>query len=240
MKKTALVTGGNSGIGYATAEYLINHGYQVHIVGRDSVRVNQAANRLQAIPLIADLSKTDAVSLLTEQFVETGLDFLVNNAAIAQFAPLEYITQDAFMEFMNTNLRSPLFLIQALLPALEKKRGSICFVSSAVTRNGLPNASLYAATKGALDALTRSLAIELAPKNIRVNAVSPGAIDTPIINKLGLDEETIKQVKAQMEMLIPMHRYGRADEVAQVIFAQAESSYVTGSIWNVDGGVDAS
>jgi len=237
--KIALVTGGNSGIGYATAKYLLERGYQVYICGRDSVRVNQAADSLQATALIADLANMDDTSQLAEPFVESGLDLLVNNAAIASFAPLEHITQSGFMEFVYTNLGSPLFLIQALLPALEKKQGSISFISSAVTRNGLPNASLYAATKGGIDAITRSLAIELAPRNIRVNAVSPGAIDTPIINKLGLSEEVIGQVKAQMEATIPMHRYGRPEEVAQVIVAQAEASYVTGSIWSVDGGIDA-
>ncbi|MBI3773238.1 MAG: SDR family oxidoreductase [Gammaproteobacteria bacterium] len=104
----------------------------------------------------------------------------------------------------------------------------------------MPNASLYAATKGAIDAFTRSLAIELAADNVRVNVVSPGAIDTPIIQKLGIPPEQIAAVKAHQEQtLIPMHRYGRPEEVAHVILAQIEATYVTASIWHVDGGAGA-
>jgi NAD(P)-dependent dehydrogenase (short-subunit alcohol dehydrogenase family) len=111
-------------------------------------------------------------------------------------------------------------------------------VSSAVVNNGLANAVLYAASKGALEAATKSLAIELAPVNVRVNAVSPGAIDTPIITKFGLDEQTIAAAKAHMETQIPLRRYGKAEEVAEIIAAQLESSYTTGAIWAVDGGVN--
>jgi NAD(P)-dependent dehydrogenase (short-subunit alcohol dehydrogenase family) len=116
--------------------------------------------------------------------------------------------------------------------------GSITNVSSAVVNNGLANAALYAATKGALEAFTKSLAIEFAPVGVRINAVAPGAIDTPIITKLGLDEQTQAAVKAHMETTIPLARFGRADEVAEVIVAQLESSYTTGAIWAVDGGVN--
>ena len=125
------------------------------------------------------------------------------------------------------------------MPALQKRQGCVTNISSAITNNGLPNASLYAATKGAIDAFTRSLARELAPQNIRVNVVSPGAIDTPIITKFGFNEEQIKVFKAQVETTIPLQRYGRSEEVAQVIVAQVEATYVTGAVWAVDGGVDA-
>ena len=111
-------------------------------------------------------------------------------------------------------------------------------MSSAVVNNGLANAALYAATKGALEAVTKSLAIEFAPIGVRINAVAPGAIDTPIITKLGLDEQTQAAIKAHMETTIPLARFGRADEVAEVIVAQLESSYTTGAIWAVDGGVN--
>jgi len=153
--------------------------------------------------------------------------------------PLSAITDEDFSLFLNTNIRAPLVLIRNLLPALIKKQGSIVNVSSAIVNNGLPNAALYAAGKGAMDAFTRSLALELADKKIRVNAVSPGAIDTPILRKLGITEEAMNAIRAQQEATIPMRRYGTPEEVAQVIVAQLESTYVTGSIWSVDGGVDA-
>jgi len=239
MKKNALITGGNSGIGFATAKLLREKGYAVTICGRNKERVDKASSELNVTGIVADMANLDDITSLSNKFIETGLDVLVNNAAVAKFIPIEANTEEDFDEFFKTNIRGPLALIQALLPALKIKKGSITTVSSAVTNNGLPNASIYAATKGAVDAFTKSLALELAPQNVRINAVSPGAIDTPIITKLGLSEEQIIAIKEHQETLIPMHRFGRPEEVAQVILAQLESTYVTGSIWSVDGGVDA-
>ncbi len=239
MCKTALITGGNSGIGYATAKSLKEKGYKVYISGRSSERVNQAAEELGAIPLVADMADLEGLQKVASCFAEDGLDALVNNAAIAIFKPLSAVTDDEFTLYCDTNIRGPLALIRNLLPALEKKQGSVCNISSAIVNNGLPAASLYAATKGALEAMTRSLALELAPVNVRVNSVSPGAIDTPIIHKVGLPPEMVDAIRAQQEALIPLKRFGRSEEVAEVIIAQLESSYVTGSIWSVDGGVDA-
>ncbi|MGV8837443.1 SDR family NAD(P)-dependent oxidoreductase [Cellvibrio sp.] len=238
MQKTALVTGGNSGIGYATAKLLKEKGYDVTICGRNSERVNQAATELGVNGLVADMGIASDVAKLAAHFDGKSLNALVNNAAIARFAPLAYCTSADFDEFMNTNVRGPLDLIKGVLPALQKVGGSITNVSSAVVNNGLANAALYAATKGALEAFTKSLAIEFAPVGVRINAVAPGAIDTPIITKLGLDEQTQAVVKAHMETTIPLARFGRADEVAEVIVAQLESSYTTGAIWAVDGGVN--
>jgi len=238
MQKTALVTGGNSGIGYATAKLLKAKGYDVTICGRNNERVEQAASELGVQGIVADMGIASDVITLAGHFEGKSLNVLVNNAAIARFAPLAYCTSDDFDEFMNTNLRGPLDLIKGVLPALQKAGGSITNVSSAVVNNGLANAALYAATKGALDAITKSLAIEFAPMGVRINAVSPGAIDTPIITKLGLDEQTQTAIKAHLETTIPLGRYGKAEEVAEVIVAQLESSYTTGAIWAVDGGVN--
>lgn len=238
MQKTALVTGGNSGIGYATAKLLKAKGYDVTICGRNSERVDQAASELGVKGIVADMGIESDVIKLAKYFEGKPLNALVNNAAIARFAPLAYCTSADFNEFMNTNVRGPLDLIKGVLPALQKAGGSITNVSSAVVNNGLANAALYAATKGALDAFTKSLAIEFAPIGVRINAVSPGAIDTLIITKLGLDEQTQAAIKAHLETTIPLGRYGKAEEVAEVIVAQLESSYTTGAIWAVDGGVN--
>lgn len=240
MQKTALVTGGNSGIGFATAKLLKSKGYQVTICGRDEGRVANAAEELGVNGIVADMGNVEQVQNLAIQFIGKPLNALVNNAAIARFLPLPYCTNTDFDEFFNINVRGPLDLIKALLPSLQEARGSITNVSSAVVNNGLANAALYAATKGALESATKSLALEFAPLGVRVNAVSPGAIDTPIITKFGLDEQTIAAIKAQMETTIPLGRYGTADEVATVIVAQLESTYTTGAVWSVDGGVNAS
>lgn len=238
MKKAALVTGGNSGIGYATAKLLKARGYAVTISGRNAQRVADAAKELGVEAVVADMANSADVAKLAAHFDGNPLDVLVNNAGIARFIPLQFGSAADFDEVMNTNVRGPLDLIKGLLPSLERAKGSVTNVSSAVVNNGLANAVLYAASKGALEAATKSLAIELAPVGVRVNAVSPGAIDTPIITKFGLDEQTIIAAKAHMETTIPLKRYGKAEEVAEVIVAQLESSYTTGAIWAVDGGVN--
>lgn len=240
MQKRALVTGGNSGIGYATAQLLKAHNYHVIICGRDRDRLQQAAAELGVEALLADVGQSDQLAHLVAALASQPLHALVNNAAIARFMPLAQATPEDFDEFFNINVRAPLDLIKGLLPALSQTGGSVTNVSSAVVNNGLPNAALYAATKGALEAATKSLALELAPMGIRVNAVAPGAIDTPISSKYGLDPDVIRQRKAKMAETIPLKRYGMAAEVAQVIVAQLESTYTTGAIWRVDGGVDAS
>lgn len=237
--KNILITGGNSGIGYATAKLAKERGYEVTISGRNSEGLAEAAEVLGVKGIMADISKMKDLEILAHNFAESGLDALVNNAAIARFMPITSHTEADYEAFFNTNIRGPFALIQLLLPALENKKGGVTNVSSAVTNNGLPNASLYAATKGAMDGFTRSLAVELAPRGIRVNCVSPGAIDTPIITKLGLPPEQINEIKAQQEAMIPLGRYGKPEEVAHVILAQLEADYVTGAVWSVDGGVDA-
>ena len=239
MTKRALVTGGNSGIGYATAKQLKNKGYEVTIGGRDVARVAAAAEELGVAWAELELSNMQHIRNVAKRFEADGIDALINNAAIARFLPIEAHAETDYDDFFHANIRGPLALLQSLLPALEKRRGAITNVSSAVVNNGLANASLYAATKGAMDAFTKSLAVELAPRGIRVNVVSPGAIDTPILSKLGIPDDVLTAIRKQQESVIPLHRYGRPEEVAQVICAQLEATYVTGAIWMVDGGVDS-
>ncbi len=238
MKKNVLVTGGNSRIGFSAAQLFKESGYDVTTLGRNSKSVKDAAERLSIKHCIADLSQLGHLDHLSELFGD-GLDVLVNNGAMAQFMPIEAHTSEIFENNINTNIRAPLYLIQKLLPALEKKQGSVINVSSIIVENGKANASLYAATKGAIDGITRSLALEFATRGVRVNAVSPGAIDTPIVHKLGIPEEHIPGMLAQQAAAIPLQRLGDPLEVAKVILAQAEASYVTGAIWKVDGGVSA-
>lgn len=237
-EKKVLITGGSSGIGYATAKLFKSHDCRVVISGRDPAKLKDTAQQLACDYVVADQSDFDSLPELASHFSD-GLDVLVNNAGIATFVPIEAHTRELFDQFININVRAPLFLSQYLLPALEKQGGCIVNVSSLIVDNGKANGSLYAATKGAIDAMVRSLALEFAPKGVRVNAVSPGTIDTPIFNKLGLPEDIVtEKLKEQVEA-IPLKRLGRPEEVAEVIFAQARAAYVTGSIWKVDGGVDA-
>lgn len=239
MRKTALVTGGNSGIGFETAKKLRQRGYSVYISGRDHGRVKEAAAELSVEALIADMTVTSDLESLVLPFEKTGLDALVNNAGIAKLVPVGEFTEEVFDDHFHTNIRGPLLLIQAALPALEKRSGSVTNVSSIITQRGSPGFAIYAATKGATEALTRNLALELAPRNVRINAVCPGAIDTPIFSKLGIPPEGLKAVGEGLLAKIPLRRFGHPEEVADVIVSQLESSYATGSVWEVDGGVNA-
>jgi len=238
MTKVAFVTGGNSGIGYATAKLFKNNGYSVYIAGRNEENVKKAAAELEVNYIVADLSLFADLKKIEDLFNDTGLDVLVNNAGIANPVPIGSYTEDSFNNHINVNLKAPVFLIQFLLPALEKKSGCIINISSIITRRGGPGFGIYAATKGAIESITRNLAIELAPKNIRINAICPGAIDTPMFEKFGLLEEQAAAAKEYALSSIPLGRFGDPSEIAQVVFSQAESTYVTGSIWHVDGGVD--
>lgn len=239
MDKIALVTGGNSGIGYATADLLKQRNYNVYIAGRNAGSISQAAKKLNVNALQADLGKLDDIESLAAHFSESGLDVLVNNAGIAGAAPVDQYTEENFTDHFHTNVRGPMFLIKQLIPAMEMRGAAITTVSSIIATHGFPGAAVYAATKGAVDAFTRSLALELAPRKIRVNAVAPGAIDTPIFKKMGLSEEQQQGIREHHAATVPLKRMGTPDEVAEVIVSQLDSTYVTGAVWSVDGGVDA-
>ncbi|MCG2633447.1 MAG: SDR family oxidoreductase [Gammaproteobacteria bacterium] len=239
MAKTALLTGGNSGIGYAAAELLKARGYEVCIAGRNRDRMAQAAESLGVDYAVADMRSLADIKALGARYGESGLDVLVNNAGMAVVQTLDEVDDEAFTSMIETNLRGPLFLTQALLPALEQKAGVIVHVSSVVATKGSPGMCVYQATKGGLSALTKGMAVELAPRGIRVNAVAPGPIDTPMGEKMGSSPAMdLFMEHAMKQLLIP--RMGLAAEVAQTILGQIENSYVTGAVWSVDGGYGAS
>ena len=238
-EKSALVTGGNSGIGYETARLLKEQGYEVTIVGRSAERTREAAERLGVSCIVADLSDTEACVEVAERYRDKPLDLLVNNAGLGTVVPLEGYTPELFDEHFHVNVRAPLLLTKELLASLERCSGVVTMISSIITVHGAPAFALYAATKGALEAAVRSLAIELAPRRVRINAVAPGAVDTPIFSKIGIDEVQRQAVLEHHCNTIPMGRLAKPEEIAQVVVSQSEATYVTGAVWTVDGGVDA-
>jgi NAD(P)-dependent dehydrogenase (short-subunit alcohol dehydrogenase family) len=235
-KKIALVTGGNSGIGYSIAKLLKEKGCDVTIAGRDLEKIETAAADLGVGWKLADMRNPGHIRELALKYKETGIDYLVNSAGIAQFIPIEAYCLEFHDELFHTNVRGPLLLISELLPYLEKRQGSISTITSTTVKKGSVGSFLYAATKGAVEAFTRNLALEFAPRNVRINAVAAGPIETPIFSKAGFTEEAKEALLNKHQKMIPMGRRGLAEEVAHVVVAQLEASFVTGSIWDVDGG----
>ncbi|QTA87192.1 SDR family NAD(P)-dependent oxidoreductase [Desulfonema magnum] len=231
MKKIALVTGGNSGIGYATAKLLKKKEYEVLISGRNPQKTQEAGEELGVKTIIADMTDIESIKFLASHFLESGLDVLVNNAGIAQFVGIDDFTEELFAHFLNVHLRGPLLLVKSLVSGLRKRKGNIVFVSSIATKKGFAGGYLYAAAKGGIRAAVRNLAVELAP-DIRVNTVSPGSVDTPLLRGLGVPVEEIASAN-------PLKRIGAPEDIASVILTIAENPYVTGANWVVDGGETA-
>jgi NAD(P)-dependent dehydrogenase (short-subunit alcohol dehydrogenase family) len=239
--KIALITGGTTGIGLATAQLFIKEGAKVIVTGRNPETLEQAKQTLgsAADVIAADTSDLKAVEQLFKTIAEryTKIDALFVNAGIAKFAPLEQSSPEMFDEQFNVNVRGAYFTAKHAAPLIAD-RGAILFTASMVTSIAEPMASVYSATKAALRSFGRSLASELAPK-IRVNTISPGPIETPIFGKLGLPAEVIQGFAADMTQRNPLKRIGHVDEIAKaaLFLLSNESSYVTGIELFVDGGM---
>lgn len=239
--KTAIITGGNSGIGLATAKEFIAQGAKVIITGRNQTSLDEAVKELgndtQAI--LCDGAKLSDIQQLAQQvkLVTPHLDIVYLNAGISEFAPLEHITEDHYDRVFNTNVKGLLFTVQELVPLL-KENASIIFCSSAGVNKGVPGASVYVASKAALSGFVKILALELLEKKIRVNAILPGFVDTPLFDKVGLTTEQKEGAIAFYQSKVPLNRFALPDEIAKsiVFLASDESSYMTGSELLVDGG----
>lgn len=233
--KVAVITGGNSGIGYATAKVLNEKGAKVIITGRRKEAIEKAASELNITGLMADQSNLSDIDRLVAEVSEQfgKVDVLLINAGITKFASIELITETMFDEIMNVNFKGAYFTLSKFIPILNDN-ASVVLLSSTSATISPQSASVYAASKAALNAVMKIAALELASRKIRVNAVSPGPIATEIMNKLGLDNN----VEEQIIKSIPLSRLGKADEVANLItyLSSDNASFITGSNFLIDGG----
>ena len=239
--KTAVITGGTTGIGLATAKLFINEGARVIVTGRAAatIKIAQAELGENAIVVRSDATSLPDMDAPAERVKETfgKLDVLFVNAGYGRFIPFEAVTEEVYDEMLNLNAKGPYFIVQKLVP-LMPEGSSVVFTTSIANVKGMPNLSAYGAAKAALRALTRSIAAALLPRGIRVNAVTPGPIgSTAILHKVGMPKETVDQVYLQMAESVPMKRLGQPEEIAKAVaFLAIDATFTTGAEFPVDGG----
>ena len=240
--KRALITGGTSGIGLETAREFLKEGARVAITGTNPATLAAAGKELgpDVLVISSDASDVAVQKVLAEKIRESfgELDILFVNAGIADLRPVEQWDEAGFDRSFAINLKGPFFLIQALLP-LFAKPASIVLTTSVNAHIGMANTSVYGATKAALLSLSRTLSGELISRGIRVNAISPGPITTPLYGKLGLGEADLKAVAGQIQSQVPAGRFGTPSEVAAavVFLASDESAFTVGGELLMDGGM---
>ncbi|MCZ6466153.1 MAG: glucose 1-dehydrogenase [Alphaproteobacteria bacterium] len=240
--KVVVVTGGSSGIGFATAQRFIVDGAEVVITGRDQGTLDAAIAELgdRATAIRGDVANLEDLDRLFAQVREQfgRIDVLFANAGIAPFVPLEAVTEEHFDVLFNINVRGLFFTVQKALPLLSEG-ASVILNASVVAQSGLPNTSIYSATKAAVRSLGRTLAAELSPRGIRVNVVSPGLIETPLVGKLGLSQDEVDAFGEQVVQRTPLGRLGRPQEIAATVafLASDDASYFTGADLVADGGM---
>lgn len=239
--KIAIVTGGNSGIGYASAKEFIAQGAKTIITGRRKEAIEKAAKEIGAIPFVADQANLEDLDLLKNEVEKQfgKIDILFINAGITgTMGLIENASPENFDEVMNINFRGAYFTLSKFIPLLNDD-ASVVFLSSIVASTYKPNSSVYQSSKAALNSIAKTAAAELAPRKIRVNIVSPGPHKTEVMNKAGLDETTIQNIKEYLIHEIPLKKMGEVDDIAKLVayFCTNSANFITGTEIIVDGGM---
>jgi NAD(P)-dependent dehydrogenase (short-subunit alcohol dehydrogenase family) len=242
--KVAVITGGSSGIGLATAKRFVEEGAYVFIVGRRQAELDKAVNDIgkNVAAVQADVSKpADIDRLYKEVAAKKGkVDVVVANAGFVEMVPTAAATPEHFDKTFNTNARGAYFTVQKALPIMNDG-GSVILIGSGVWLKGYPAYGTYAATKAALRSFVRTWTTELKDRKIRANVISPGAVETPIIDGQFPTKEAADGAREWFKSIIPLGRLGRPEEIASaaLYLASDESSYVLGNDLVVDGGATA-
>ena len=239
--KVAVVTGGNSGIGYVTAKEFIAQGAKTIITGRRKEAIEKAAQEIGAIPFVADQADIQDIDLLCKE-VENRfgkIDILFINAGITgTLGPIAQASAENFDNVMNINFRGAYFTLSRFIPLLNDG-ASIVVLSSIVASTHEPNSSVYQSSKAALNSIAKTAAAELAHRKIRVNIISPGPHKTEIMNKAGLDRATVDSIQKQLVNEIPLRKMGEAEDIAKLVawFCNENANFITGAEVIVDGGM---
>ena len=239
--KTALITGGTTGIGLETAKLFQTEGARIAFTGQNQERLNEAAQKLgsEAYAIRANTQSVADIEAMALQVKEElgGLDVLFVNAGITKSASLAEVDEAHIDEQMGINFKGAFFTIQKVVPFI-RDQGSIVLTTSCLNQMGMPGMSIYAASKAALRSLAQTLSAELTERGIRINAVSPGPIETPAYSKLGLPQEALQQMAGQLVEKVPMRRFGQPEEIARaaLFLASEDSSFMLGEELVVDGG----
>lgn len=244
--KVVLITGASSGIGAATAVHFADHGASLALTGRNARNLEKVAQQceendgVKTVTIVADLTVEDDIKNIVEQTINTfgKLDILINNAGIFKTGSLEESSAEDFDAIYSTNIRSVYILTKLVVPYLEKTKGNIVNVSSLAGLRPLPGLLAYCMSKAALNQFTKCIAMELAPKQIRVNCVNPGIIDTDIFKRAGMNNEENNQYLERGKVIHPLGRVGQPKEVAMSIafLASYQASFTTGETLAIDGG----
>ncbi|WP_109477000.1 SDR family oxidoreductase [Paraburkholderia sp. C35] len=240
--KIALITGGTSGIGLEAAKLFRDEGAKVVIIGSDAQRLKDAERALgdSVTALRADLRDPEQIDRAIAEVIETHgrIDVIYANAGAGKAAPLEAVTREQIDEQFALNFTGLFFTIQKAAPYLSQG-SSIVVTTSFLNAVGTPGLSILSATKAAVRSLVRSLGAELAPRGIRINAVSPGPIDTPFATKMGLPDADLRKAGEALTAAVPLKRFGTVSEVAKaaLFLASDDASFVTGTEVAVDGGM---
>lgn len=239
--KVTVITGGNSGIGLATAKLFQAEGARVIITGRRQDAVEAATKEIGGTckGIVSDTGNLNDIAHLYEQIQQSGfrIDVLFLNAGIATFSPFDAVDETTFDSMVNVNFKGLFFNVQKASPLLNEG-ASVILNSSIAGQKGFPNTCVYSATKAAVRSMARTLSAELVEKKIRVNSLSPGPIETPIFDKVGVPREELTDMMEGIASQNPMKRFGSPDEVAKtaLFLASEDSSYITGLDLTVDGG----
>jgi NAD(P)-dependent dehydrogenase (short-subunit alcohol dehydrogenase family) len=239
--KRALITGGSTGIGLATARAFLDEGARVVISGHDPGRLEHAAAELggRALTVLGDLRRRDHAERVTAEAIDVlgGIDVLFLNAGVTLLGPLGQVTEQVIDDQMALHVKAPVFMVQAAADRLGAG-ASVVLTTSCLDELGMPGMAAYSASKAAQRSLTRTLAAELVGRGVRVNAIAPGPTETPIYGKFGMEPEAVQAMAGDVLSRVPMGRFAGPDEIARgaVFLASSDSSYMTGHELTLDGG----